>query len=313
MDKIPRYLYPNEDSLKIPYYFSNMELGIEKKIISGGRTKIKRKTRKQKKKAIALLCRTPHEEHINFLNQLTSYYDIYFICDQNISNLNLPKIHNIHYIYYDDEFIGKKGYHDSCLYINKEKGKYGLVASWDKGLYYFCEVNNKYSHIWFIEDDVFIPLPNTLINIDKKYSNKYDLLVSSDYKSENGDLKKWGVNEKWNKLKTAKYVLPYPWYRSMQCTNRVSKKLLLKIKNMVNKNNTLVFHEYMFNTLAHMKNLNVKVIDELKTVKYRHNNNTNWNYDEIHFDKVYHPMKDMKLQKIYHELIAKKDKLERGI
>lgn len=273
----------------------------------GGSRKI---TKKFKKKAIALLCRTPHEEHINFLKSLKRNYDIYFICDQDISNLNLPKINNIHYIYYDDEFVAKKGYHDSCLHINKNPIELGLVNSWDKAFYYFCQVNTKYSHIWFIEDDVFIPLPHIISDLDKKYSNKYDLLVGANYKSEHGDLKKWGVSERWNKIKMAKYVLPLPWFRSMQCANRVSKRLLLKIKQLVAQYHTLVFHEYMFNTLAYMNNLNVKVIEELKPIEYRHNSNTNWNYDEIEFDKLYHPMKDMKLQKVYHEIIKKKSILE---
>uniref|UniRef100_A0A6C0D7M0 Glycosyltransferase n=1 Tax=viral metagenome TaxID=1070528 RepID=A0A6C0D7M0_9ZZZZ len=277
----------------------------------------RKKTVKLQKKAIALLCKTPHEEHINFLKQLRNTYDIYFICDQNISNLNLPKINNIHYIYYEDEFVAKKGYRNSLFPMGKKKTDYGLVTSWDKAFYYFCEINTKYSHIWFIEDDIFIPLPQTITNIDKKYSNKYDLLVRSNHKSEDGDIKKWGVgNQRWEQVLNEKYKLPLPWFRSMVCATRVSKRLLSKIKEIANKQDTLVFHEYMLNTLTHMNNLNVKVIDELKMINFRHKNNIkndyyNWNYDEIiDFTKLYHPMKDMKLQKVYHELIAKKDKID---
>lgn len=306
MDKIPRYLYPVEEPLEIPHYLNNTELGIN--FTKGGAFK---KTRKFKKKALALLCRIPHQEHINFLKQLTKYYDIYFICDSKV--LDLPNIKNIHFIYYDDEFVANKGYRNSCMYINKKDSSEGLIGSWDKAIYYFCEVKTKYSHVWLIEDDVFIPLPNILANIDKKYSNTYDLLAAANYKSEDGDLKRWGVSNKWNKLKQASYVLPLPWFRSMQCANRVSKKLLLTVKEMVKKHHTLVFHEYMFNTLAYIHKLKIKVIDELKTIKYRHKNNTNWNYDEIEFNKLYHPMKDMKLQKVFHEIIKKKDSLERSM
>jgi hypothetical protein len=273
-----------------------------------------KQTRKLKKKAIALLCLKPCKDQINFLRKLTSHYDIYFICDQQISDLDLPKISNIHYIHYSDTFVGNKGYKKSCLIINKKPGAQGLITSWDKSIYYFCEVNTKYSHVWFIEDDVFIPLTNTLINIDKKYGNSYDLLVNAHYKSENGDLEKWGVCKKWDKIKKADYVLPLPWFRSMQCANRVSKQLLSTVKDFVKQHNTLLYHEYMFNTLSYINNLNVKVIDELKLIKFRNNNDTNFNYDEIiDFNILYHPMKDMKLQKIYHEIIEKKDKLERSI
>uniref|UniRef100_A0A6C0D8N5 Uncharacterized protein n=1 Tax=viral metagenome TaxID=1070528 RepID=A0A6C0D8N5_9ZZZZ len=266
------------------------------------------KTKKNKKKAIALLCKTPPKEHIDFLKQLNHNYDIYFICDQDISKLNLPNINNIHYIYYNDAFVAEKGYHDSCIYIKKNKGSHGLVTSWDKALYYFCEVNSTYSHIWFIEEDVFIPLPETIRNIDKKYSNKYDLLVQDNFIYNYIGIKRDITS--WIKVKETYDILNLPWYKSMQCANRVSKKLLVKIKDIVKKYKTLVYHEYMFNTLAHMNNLNVKVIDELKYIEYRHNNKTNWNYNEIiDFTKLYHPIKDMKLQKVYHELIAKKDKI----
>ena len=283
-----------------------MELNIVPK--SGGY----KKTRKLKKKAIALLCRIPHEEHINFLKGLTTHYDIYFICDKDISDLNLPNIQYMYYIYYKDKFVADKGYKNSCMYINKNTESYGLVSSWDKAFFYFCNINTKYKNIWFVEDDVYIPLKSTLVNIDKKYSSIYDLLVESDRKSENGNFKEWGVSNLWEKMKNADYVLELPWYRSMQCINRVSYKLLNLIKELVENNNTLVFHEYMFNTLAHKNNLKVKVIPELKNVKWRYRNN-NWNYDEIEFDKLYHPMKDMKLQQVYHEIMKKKDMLKRGI
>ena len=41
----PRYLYPKEDELRIPYYFSDLELGIMKS------KKKKHKTLKKKRKA----------------------------------------------------------------------------------------------------------------------------------------------------------------------------------------------------------------------------------------------------------------------
>jgi hypothetical protein len=53
MDKIPRYLYPIEDTLPIPYYFSRMELGLPDEKEGGKRrTRKLRKTKKQKSKRI---------------------------------------------------------------------------------------------------------------------------------------------------------------------------------------------------------------------------------------------------------------------
>ena len=49
VEKIPRYLYPVEDELPIPYYFSKLELGLED---SKPKKKKSRKTRKKSKRVI---------------------------------------------------------------------------------------------------------------------------------------------------------------------------------------------------------------------------------------------------------------------
>ena len=53
------------------------------------------------------------------------------------------------------------------------------ATSREKALYYFYKNDINYDHIWFIEEDVFIPTIETIKNIDIKYPDN-DLLVSGN-------------------------------------------------------------------------------------------------------------------------------------
>ena len=47
-EKIPRYLFPKEDELPIPHYFSSLELGIETKKSRKGGTRSKKRSKRRK-------------------------------------------------------------------------------------------------------------------------------------------------------------------------------------------------------------------------------------------------------------------------
>ncbi len=47
-EKIPRYLFPKEDELPIPYYFSNIELGIDTHKSKKGETRSKKRSKRRK-------------------------------------------------------------------------------------------------------------------------------------------------------------------------------------------------------------------------------------------------------------------------
>ena len=86
----------------------------------------------------------------------------------------------------------------------------------------------------------------------------------------------------------------------MICAIRCSKKLLEYIFSHALKYKTLFFCEVMFNTIALHNNLNVKVIEELKTIVWRKRNgrrkNIDWTKNEININNLYHPVKSIEKQ-----------------
>ena len=63
----------------------------------------------------------------------------------------------------------------------------------------------------------------------------------------------------------------------------------------VDKNKTLIFMEFMFNTIAMKHNLQVCVIEKYLHIDWQKEPNT----DEINPQKLFHPIKDYKKHKKY--------------
>jgi hypothetical protein len=163
------------------------------------------------------------------------------------------------------------------------------VTSWEKSIYYFTNIETNYDNIWFIEDDVFFGFENTLINIDKQYLDG-DLLSNQISINETGKKNKWH----WNKIKINN--IP-PYYNTMVCICRMSKKLLSLIKNYVQQNNTFYFLEAMFPTICKQNKLiNYEPI-EFYNITWRNTFDLQ-NFDE---NNLYHPVKDIN----YHLIIRK--------
>ena len=73
---------------------------------------------------------------------------------------------NIKFIQIRDALCREKGYINMTYSIQK------TPVSWDKSIYYFCEVeHNKHDFYWFIEDDVFVPNVEAISYLDNKYKN----------------------------------------------------------------------------------------------------------------------------------------------
>lgn len=240
---------------------------------------------KLNKIAIAILCIKPDAVHLNFYNMFPDNYDIYFICDS--AEPIDPLYDRIKIIQIKDRECLENKYVGSTTATIKK-----VPTSWDKAIYYFAEQNNSYNQVWFIEDDVFIPSIDTLINIDNKYVTS-DLLVHDNIKNENGVMFLNG----WDHWGHAANTISPPWFSSMACCIRVSNRLLYSIKKYVKQNNTLLFLELMFNTLAYHNNLDVVVIEELKHILWRND----WKLNDIDRKYIYHPIKDSKVHESYRK------------
>lgn len=238
------------------------------------------------KYALAILCVKPNPIHINFYKQFSSHYDVYFICDVSEPLDQVDDVVRI--IQIADEECISAGYTSSTsATIRKEP------TSWDKALYYFAEKSEPYKCVWLLEDDVFIPELNTLVNIDSKYVSSIDLLTCSHVKNEDGNV----TYDGWPHWNQAKEAIKNPWFSSMSCCVRVSNNLMKSIKDYVAVHNCLFFIEVMFNTLIEHNNLTIQTPDELKTITYNHH----WNYEDISPSNIYHPIKDVSVQESYRK------------
>ncbi len=247
--------------------------------------------------AICLLSYQPTLELIELYDDLYrgDKYDIYIIVDDNNYDIyefveNFP---DIQFIKIKEEICYKYGY----IHLNYMVKK-GEPSAWDKGIYYFCEVNKiNYKYVWFLEDDVFIPMTDTIKNIDVKYANN-DILLKEIQKSKNINIP---FDQKNEVLKYMDPLLKPYLSKSMVCSIRLSNNFLDKIKNYVKKNGSMFFLEFFFPTLAIYYNLDVKKIIELKNIEYR----KLWGIDDIFREQKYlfHPVKKFVLQKSFRKTL----------
>jgi hypothetical protein len=236
---------------------------------------------------ICFLCVNLTDELIETSRNMLKYgYQVFIMVDNN-SKKHPKVIKDINILQMDDNQCIKLGYKNASATLKKNP------VTWDKVFYYFSNIDTKFKNIWFIEEDVFIPRFDLLIDLDEKYVDE-DLLCKQDIAHATDKLK-WH----WNR---AKGKIDKPWHRSLLCCHRQSRRLLQRIKDYVDKNGSLLFLELMVNTLAHNNNYNVKAIPNLKTITWK----TKYKVEDIKMDNFYHPMKDLKQQEDYRTKLNNK-------
>ena len=172
----------------------------------------------------------------------------------------------------------------STVHFNDEENNFNNKAvSRDKALYYFCKNNIDYEHIWFIEEDVFIPTEQTIENLNNIYPHG-DLLCS-----ENMIIHEKRYDWHWPHVNSQIQIEP-PYSKSMICAIRCSKNIMNAIHEYANKYNNLFMDEVLFTTLALHNNLSVICPHELSTIHWRNE----WNkWDITSSNNLYHPIKDI--------------------
>lgn len=254
--------------------------------------------RKDYKTSISILCIKPSPILVDFLKELDTYhkqnslqYDIFLVCDDNSETYYIDE--HIKVIQLNNDLCKQGGY-----YSMLDKGfqhKYNTdVSAWDKVMYYLC--HNNYDYNWILEDDVFIPLVETIHKINSKYTG--DLLTSTNGINTYGDISEWHWSNEMYRADKTVYFEP-PWYNSMVCGCRLSSNLIDEIRKFVVKEDTLMHHEILFNTLAMKTGLRVETPIELENIVYR----KDYTFDDIDIDYLYHPIKDLTTQKEYRTLL----------
>ena len=238
--------------------------------------------------AIVFITTKPLNDWLHFINNLSKpNYNIYVSIDNDdyvVSN----NYKNIHYINYSQKECEQKGFNHALAPFHVDR-----PSGWDKAIYHFCVKDTSYDYVWFVEDDVFVPTIDTISNIDKKYP-KSDLLCTGDNNNQESFCTVFDIETKqqtkwWYHLAFGKIQLP--WATSMVCACRLSKKLLTLINKYVKEHNTLLYHEFMFTTIALHNKLIVNYPEELK-ILWRYN----WTFEEMNVNNLYHPVKSISRQ-----------------
>ena len=244
---------------------------------------------------IAFLTKVPNSGLIKIANELTNYFKVFIFIDDNNYNIDNNNT-KINYIQIDNDLCKNNGYRYSMepylCNINNNKINSPLhITSYDKFFYYFTLINLNYEYIWIIEDDVFIPNINNIIDLNNK-SDDNDLVCANNFKGTLEDAK----NNIWF-WDYAMKIFDEPAYCSMVCACRLSKNLMLEIKNVINKLKFIPLHEFLYNTIAYKKNLKVLCPPELSSIVYR----KYWTIEDYKENpkNLFHPLKDYDKHEIY--------------
>jgi hypothetical protein len=237
----------------------------------------------QSKIVIALLCVCPNERVVEFAKNYATTHPTYIICDD--PDCETPTLPNITFVKITDDECRRTGYNNSNPAITKRP------SAWDKVILYFCEKNVQPEHVWFIEEDVFVPRADIFKELDERYPTT-DLVTKQHVKdSEDPSFEFWYDGD--GKMER-------PFYRSLVCCTRVSRRLFNTVKELHDEKNTLCFIEIIFSTLAVQNNFSIEQAPELQSIIFRHT----WTEDTVNLNGLFHPVKDTALHDTYRERFA---------
>lgn len=234
-------------------------------------------------KAVVFLANKPSQGTIDFAVEvsMTTDFHVFVVIDNNEKYYG-KSFKDVHLIQIPDHICESTGYFNSNISDNSTHIKKNPIAL-DKFLYSFCELNKMFDFVWVFEDDVFIPLVETITELDEKYSDKFDLVVPNNFK-KNDFVMDWHWKSVINKHDP-------PYFYSMVCGMGLSRQMLNMIKRYVGWHKSLFYCEVMFNTIAFHNQLKVKDTYELKSIVWM----GKWDLDEFILlpNNVFHPRKDI--------------------
>ena len=226
----------------------------------------------------------PNPILVAFAERLSEHHRIFIVIDSN--ECSLPATSYVTFIRMNDEFCRGKGFFNANQVFHK------TPTAWDKALLYFTMIETGYKHVWFVEEDVFVPTTTILKQISVKYPTA-DLLVS-DHSARiiDSSWSWWPVCDDG--------VIDPPHYHAMVCAIRVSRQLLQVVSSYVKEKKKLVFIEVMFNTLAAINKMRVETPIELSRVVHRHD----WDESKLDTKHLIHPVKDLALHEHYRTILG---------
>jgi hypothetical protein len=237
--------------------------------------------------AICIVNRKPYIDHVEFYNTF-EMYDIFFVVDDNDFDLGKMKAEypRINFVQVPNEVCHKTGFKHS-LHMPTSSLVFNEVVSWDKSIYFFSAINKRYDHVWFLEDDVVVHGENTFRNVDNKYPFS-DLLCRDKTPEPKPDEWQWF----WPAIQIN---FEGPYFHSMICACRMSKKFLFCLNEYVRANNTMFFIEAMFPSVSHKNNLLCDMPEEFKNIVWRRE----WQQEDFNQSDFFHPVKNFEAHKTF--------------
>jgi hypothetical protein len=229
---------------------------------------------------VCFLCVCPSQKVIGFAQQLSKKYKTYIVCDDY--NCNTPNIPGITFVKITDSESASAGWTKCNITIAKP------TTAWDKALYYFAVKDTTAAHVWFIEEDVFVPNASVLIKIDANCPDA-DLVAKQNVRDDEDPEFIW-----WH---DAEGYLKKPLYRSLVCAARLSRRLLDAVKAFVKQHGRLVFIEIIFNTIVVQQGMKLEMPKELSKIVWRHH----WTPETVDAHHLFHPIKDVNLHDSYRD------------
>ncbi len=248
--------------------------------------------------AVCFLTVRPVPEMLHFAEELAfdglKYgIDVFVIVDDNTYKIPSSTSSNVQILQIPNEKCVTYGYQQT-MYVTTRRIQ---IATWDKALLYFCELNTKYSFVWLIEDDVFIPSVHAFRSIHQLYSRTSDLIVQRV-------IPNWSAKiEGWPHWSLAIGKLVPPWYRSNAQAMGLSQRLLDTIADNVRWRGINTYHEFLPQTLS--INLNMTVVSpiEFDTLKWEVIHT--WEDIEANPNNWCHSAKNWTLQKAWHQRLVR--------
>ena len=244
---------------------------------------------------VCFLAVAPQEEYLENLLKFTLTQPVFIVCDNNeyeppaqikskdytavviteASQEEMPPVspNTLYFVKIADGICGKHGF------INTNNAIPKTPSAWDKALYYFC-LKNMSENVWFIEEDVFIPRADILDEMNAKYPTA-DLVTKQHVLDTDDPSFYWWFD--------GDGKMERPFYRSLVCASRVSRRLLNLVKKMAKEKRTVCFLEILFSTLAHQNQYTIVQAPELQSIIFRHS----WTKDTVHKNGLFHPVKNI--------------------
>lgn len=217
-------------------------------------------------KAVVVLAKHPYESVGLFLSKFC-HYDTYLLYDRDNFKVTSPVFYpHVKYIAITSDESRKFGFKMASIWQITKNTKRDNVGAWDKALLYFTNTSalvpllSTYTHVWIMEDDVFLYSEHNLMQIDKNHRGAD--LVSAFNPGSNECTKR--PNPEKGCTYRATPASGWLWPRllptipkAITCTEcamvpvvRLSAAFLQQIATFAKTHNTLFFIEALFPSLA---------------------------------------------------------------